>query len=57
VAVPERRGGDPGVAVRRGAAGRDWVVRERSWEANGQLFRDVYRRVLAEWAERDAPAA
>ena len=42
----------PALAARIGEAGREWVVRERSWSANGHRFREVYERVLAEWPGR-----
>jgi glycosyltransferase involved in cell wall biosynthesis len=40
---------DPGLGRRMGAAGREWVTRERSWAANGPRFRTVYDTVLARW--------
>jgi glycosyltransferase involved in cell wall biosynthesis len=43
---------EPGLASRLGEAGRSWVVRERSWAANGPRFREVYERLLA---DRPAP--
>lgn len=55
----ERLIDDPALAERLGNAGREWVIRERSWAANGPRFREVYERVLAEWPSRTAgpPAA
>jgi glycosyltransferase involved in cell wall biosynthesis len=48
---------DPALGERIGAAGRAWVAKERSWNDNGPQFREVYRRVLDEWAARKATAA
>jgi phosphatidyl-myo-inositol dimannoside synthase len=53
----ERLMEDPALGERIGAAGRAWVARERSWTANGTLFREVYRRVLEDWDARTATAA
>jgi len=41
---------DPALASRIATQGREWVVRERTWAANGQILRDVYRDVLDRWA-------
>lgn len=51
----ERLIDDPAMAARLGAAGRDWVARERSWTANGVRIREVYQRVLESWPA--SPAA
>lgn len=48
---------NPALGERIGAAGREWVARERSWTDNGPKFREVYRRVLEEWSARKATAA
>ena len=40
---------DPVLRRRMGAAGREWVARERSWTANGPRFRAVYDAVLDRW--------
>lgn len=48
---------DPALGERIGTAGRAWVAKERSWSDNGPRFREVYRRVLDEWAARKATAA
>ena len=45
----ERLIDDPELGRRMGAAGREWVARERSWAANGPRFRAVYDRVLERW--------
>jgi len=52
----ERLIDDPAVAERMGRAGREWVSRERTWAANGALFREVYARVLEAWAGRAGAA-
>jgi glycosyltransferase involved in cell wall biosynthesis len=46
----ERLIDDRDLGRRLGAAGRDWVARERSWAANGPRFGEVYRQVLDRWA-------
>ena len=46
----ERLIDDPALGARIGEAGRAWVVRERSWAANGPRLRAVYDEVLARWA-------
>ncbi|HET9680665.1 MAG TPA: hypothetical protein VFP19_01410, partial [Candidatus Limnocylindrales bacterium] len=53
----ERLMDDPGLAARITEAGRAWVAAERNWAANGPRFREVYRRVLDEWAARERVAA
>jgi glycosyltransferase involved in cell wall biosynthesis len=45
----ERLMDDPALGRRIGAAGREWVARERSWTANGPRFRAVYDQVLERW--------
>jgi glycosyltransferase involved in cell wall biosynthesis len=47
---------DPALGRRMGAAGREWVARERSWKANGPRFRAVYDAVLERWQRRGADA-
>jgi glycosyltransferase involved in cell wall biosynthesis len=42
----ESRLDDPGERARLGAAGRDWVRRERTWAANGPRYRAAYERIL-----------
>lgn len=37
---------DPDERARLGAAGRDWVRRERTWAANGPRYRAAYERIL-----------
>jgi glycosyltransferase involved in cell wall biosynthesis len=53
----ERLMDDPGLGNRLGSAARAWVVRERTWAANGPRFREVYRSVLDDWAGRARFAA
>jgi phosphatidyl-myo-inositol dimannoside synthase len=53
----ERLMDDPALRERIGRAGREWVLRERSWAANGRQFREVYRRVLEEWPARNGARA
>jgi glycosyltransferase involved in cell wall biosynthesis len=53
----ERLIDDPAMAARLGAAGREWVARDRSWTANGPKFRAVYERVLEDWPARVSGAA
>ena len=53
----ERLIDDPGLGRRIGAAGREWVARERSWAANGPRFRAVYDQVLERWDRATANAA
>lgn len=53
----ERLMDDPALAARLGAAGREWVARERGWLQNGPKFRAVYERVLEEWLARGRAAA
>ena len=48
----ERLMDHPALRERIGATGREWVARERTWAANGHLFREVYAEVLARWAKR-----
>jgi glycosyltransferase involved in cell wall biosynthesis len=43
---------DGALRQRLGAAGREWVVSERSWAANGRRYRAVYDELLA--ARKDA---
>ncbi|HTK44245.1 MAG TPA: glycosyltransferase [Patescibacteria group bacterium] len=54
--VLERLMDDPALGQRIAAQGHEWVVRERTWAANGAILRDVYRGVLERWAAR-RPAA
>jgi glycosyltransferase involved in cell wall biosynthesis len=54
--VLERLMDDPGLGQRIAAQGHEWVVRERTWSANGAILRDVYRDVLERWAARRAAA-
>jgi glycosyltransferase involved in cell wall biosynthesis len=54
--VLERLMDDPGLGRRIASEGHDWVVRERTWAANGAILRDVYRSVLERWAARRADA-
>jgi glycosyltransferase involved in cell wall biosynthesis len=46
----ERLADDAGLARRLGKAGRTWVAAERSWAANGERLRQVYREVELRWA-------
>jgi glycosyltransferase involved in cell wall biosynthesis len=55
--VLERLIDDPELGRRMGAAGRDWVARERSWAANGPRFRAVYDEVLERWDRQHGGAA
>jgi glycosyltransferase involved in cell wall biosynthesis len=43
---------DPGLAKRLGEAGREWVLRERTWSANGGRYLDIYAEVLERWRIR-----
>ena len=54
VAVLERLMDDPALGARIAAQGREWVVRERTWAANGAILREVYPAVLERWAARKA---
>jgi glycosyltransferase involved in cell wall biosynthesis len=56
-ATLERLIDDPALAARIGAAGREWVARERSWSANGPRLRAVYDEVLARWDAGDRSSA
>jgi glycosyltransferase involved in cell wall biosynthesis len=56
-ATLERLIDDPALAARIGAAGREWVARERSWSANGPRLRAVYDEVLARWDAGDRSGA
>ena len=53
----ERLIDDPELGRRIGAAGRDWVARERSWAANGPRFRAVYDQVRERWDRATAKGA
>lgn len=53
----ERLIDDPALGRRIGAAGREWVARERSWSANGPRFRAVYDEVLERWDRANAGGA
>jgi glycosyltransferase involved in cell wall biosynthesis len=46
VATLERLIDGPELAARLGAAGRDWVLAERTWAADGARYRDFYASVL-----------
>ena len=37
---------DPALRGRLAAAGRDWVRRERTWDANGPRYRHAYERII-----------
>ena len=50
--VLERLMDDPVLGERIAREGHDWVVRERTWAANGAILRDVYKDVLERWASR-----
>jgi len=50
----ERLIDDPALGRRIGQAGREWVRRERSWAANGERVREIYRGVLERWASESA---
>ena len=54
--VLERLMDDPALGQRIAAQGHDWVVRERTWAANGAILRDVYGAVLERWAARRTDA-
>ncbi len=43
---------DPALARRLGEAGREWVLRERTWSANGRRYLDLYAEVLDRWRGR-----
>jgi glycosyltransferase involved in cell wall biosynthesis len=49
-AALERLIDQPALGAAIGAAGRQWVARERSWRANGARLADVYAAVLGRWA-------
>lgn len=53
----ERLIDDPELGRRIGVAGRDWVVAERTWVANGARFGEVYAEVLARRATARRAAA
>jgi glycosyltransferase involved in cell wall biosynthesis len=42
----------PELRARLGAAGRDWVLAERTWQANGRRYRQLYQDVLDRHASR-----
>jgi glycosyltransferase involved in cell wall biosynthesis len=46
---------DTELAARLGAAGREWVTRERTWAANGPRWTEIYEAVLA--ARRPRPGS
>jgi glycosyltransferase involved in cell wall biosynthesis len=48
----ERLMDHPELGERMGAAGREWVARDRTWAQNGHLFREVYAQVLDRWSKR-----
>ena len=52
----ERLIDDPDLGRRMGAAGREWVARERSWAVNGPRFRAVYDTVRERWDRAEAGA-
>jgi glycosyltransferase involved in cell wall biosynthesis len=54
--VLERLMDDPALGQRIAAQGHEWVLRERTWAANGTILRDVYGAVLERWAARRAGA-
>ena len=56
VAVLERLMDTPGLGPRLGAAGRAWVLAERTWAADGPRYRDLYQAVLERF-DRDGRAA
>jgi glycosyltransferase involved in cell wall biosynthesis len=45
---------DPQLARRLAEAGREWVVRERTWAGNGPRFREAYAAAAARFTEREA---
>ena len=53
VAALERLIDQPELGPRLGAAGRAWVLAERTWAADGARYRDLYESVL----ERFDPAS
>lgn len=54
VSALERLMDDRALGDRIAAQGHEWVVRERTWAANGAILRDVYGEVLERWAARPA---
>ena len=50
VATLERLIDRPHIASRIGAAGREWVLAERTWAADGARYRDFYAEVLARFS-------
>lgn len=57
-ATLERLMDNPELGPRLGAAGREWVIAERTWGMNGPKYAELYRSVLerAMPATADAPA-
>jgi glycosyltransferase involved in cell wall biosynthesis len=43
---------DPALAGAMAARGREWVLRERTWAANGRRYQELYDRILAPVGER-----
>jgi len=39
----------PELRAAYGAAGRAWVLSERTWDRNGQRYREIYAEVLERW--------
>ena len=44
-AALDRLAGDPAERARLGAAGRDWALQTRTWEANARRYRTLYDRL------------
>lgn len=48
-AALERYIDQPELRARFGAAGRDWVLAERTWTRNGARYREIYGELLERW--------
>ena len=44
-AALDRLAGDPAERTRLGAAGREWALQTRTWEANARRYRALYDRL------------
>jgi glycosyltransferase involved in cell wall biosynthesis len=47
----------PGLAARMGEAGRRWVLTERTWDRNGQRYREIVDDLLERWDSGGAAKA
>jgi glycosyltransferase involved in cell wall biosynthesis len=46
---------NPQLASRMGRAGRQWVIKERTWDANAKKYDHLYQRILKTSIPSDAP--